>query len=197
MRFSARWCTLALALAGGCAAASPARAQDKVEAPYREGFWIGFGLGWGSASISCSACGSTQRLGSSAATLRMGGTLTRQLLLGGEVNAWSHDASGVTETVGDMSAALYYYPSARGTFFIKGGVGIAVYDANTSPTLESEGLGVNVGVGFDWYLFRKFSLTPYASFLTALGGNLKVGGTDTGVAVKPNLFQLGVAATWH
>ncbi len=121
----------------------------------------------------------------------------RQLLLGGEVNAWSRDKSGLTETVGDMSAVAYVYPSAGGTFFLKGGVGVAIYTANTSPKLEATGLGVNVGAGIDLYLGRKFSLTPYASFLTGLSGNMKVGGTDTGVAAKPNLFQVGVAASWH
>jgi hypothetical protein len=195
MRTSSRWCTLALALACGLAAASPARAQQKE--PYREGFWIGFGLGWGSASISCSECTSNKRWGSEAITIHLGGMLNKQLLLGGELNAWSRDKSGLVETVGDMSAVLYYYPSVTGTLFLKGGVGVVVYDANTSPKLESGGLGINVGVGIDLYVGRKFSLTPYASFVTALGGNLKVGGTDTGVGVRPNLFQVGVAATWH
>jgi hypothetical protein len=92
---------------------------------------------------------------------------------------------------------MYFYPSARGTLFFKGGVGVAIYDANTSPKFESAGLGVNVGVGVDLYVGRKFSLTPYASYLTALSGNLKIGGTDTGVAVKPNLIQVGLAASWH
>jgi hypothetical protein len=127
----------------------------------------------------------------------MGGTLNRHVLLGGEINAWSRADSGVTETVGDMAAVLYWYPSATGTLYLKGGVGVAIYTANTSPKLESAGLGVNVGVGVDLYLGRKFSLTPYASFLTALSGNLKVGGTDTGIGVKPNLFQVGVAVVWH
>ena len=188
MRTSSRWCTLALALACGLAAASPARAQQKE--PYREGFWIGFGRGWGAASISCSECTSNKRWGSEAITIHLGGMLNKQLLLGGELNAWSRDKSGLVETVGDMSAVLYYYPSVTGTLFLKGGVGVVVYDANTSPKLESGGLGINVGVGIDLYVGRKFSLTPYASFVTALGGNLKVGGTDTGVGVSPISFRL-------
>jgi hypothetical protein len=196
MKTSLPWCSLALALACGLAAATPVQAQKKAVGPYREGFWIAFGLGWGSAGLSCSGCSST-RYGSSAATLRMGGTLNRHLLLGGEINAWSRNKSGVTETVGDMSAVAYFYPSAGGTFFLKGGVGVAVYSANTSPKLEATGLGVNVGLGIDLYLGRKFSLTPYASIGTGLTGNMKVGGTDTGVAAKPNLFQVGVAASWH
>jgi len=196
MTSSSRWCTLALAVACGLAAATPAHAQKKATGPYREGFWIALGLGWGSATLSCDGCATT-RYGSSAVTIRLGGTLNRHLLLGGELNAWSRNKSGVTETVGDMTAVAYFYPSASGTFFIKGGVGVAVYDANTSPKLQSGGLGVNVGVGIDLYLGRTFSLTPYASFLSAVSGNMKVGGTDTGVAAKPNLFQAGVAVSWH
>jgi len=195
MSNASRWWLPAMLAAGVLSAAPPARAQQT--GPYREGFWIGVGAGWGSAAIACSSCPSQRRVGSVATTLRMGGTLTRQLLLGGELNAWSRNHSGITETVGDMSVVLYFYPTITGTVFLKGGIGIVIYNADASPRLESGGGGVNVGVGMDLYLGRKFSLTPYASFVGALNGNLRIGGEDTGVAAKPNLFLVGVAATWH
>jgi len=43
-----------------------------------------------------------------------------------------------------MSAVLYYYPSVTGTLFSRAASGVVVYDANTSPKLESGGLGINV-----------------------------------------------------
>jgi hypothetical protein len=127
----------------------------------------------------------------------MGGTVNRQLLIGGELNAWGRTESGVEETVGDMSAVAIFYPSPTGTLWVKGGVGVAIYEASSSPKFESEGLGINLGVGIDLYAGRTFSVTPFATFVTALSGNLKIGGTDTGVAVKPNLIEVGIAATWH
>jgi len=191
--------TLVLVVAGGLTAAAPARAQKqaKSEGPYREGFWIGVGLGYGSATISCSECTDNSRYGAPTLTLRMGGTPSRRLLVGGELNAWSRTSSNITETVGDLSAVALYYPSATGTFFIKGGAGGVVYQANTSPKLETSGFGVSIGIGIDLYLGRQFSLTPYASYVTALSGTVKIGGSDTGYEAKPNLIVAGLAATWH
>jgi len=191
--------TLVLVVGAALAAAAPARAQKqgKSEGPYREGFWIGVGLGYGSATISCSECMDNSRYGAATVSLRMGGTPSRQLLVGGEVDAWSRTSSDVTETVGDVSGVVLFYPSSTGTFFIKGGVGGVVYDANTSPKLETSGFGVSIGVGIDLYLGHRFSLTPYASYVTALSGTVKIGGSDTGYEAKPNLIVVGLAATWH
>ncbi|HXY19904.1 MAG TPA: hypothetical protein VEH83_07905 [Gemmatimonadales bacterium] len=197
MQASPKWRWLALAAACGLVAASPAQAQKRDEGPYREGFWIGVGLGYGSAAVSCSLCTSGSRTGAATFTLRMGGTPSRQLLIGGELNAWGRNTSGVDEAVGDMSAVVLFYPSLTTPVFLKGGLGVAVYSLNTSPKVESEGLGVSIGVGADLYTGRRFSLTPFATFMTAISGNLKVGGADTGVAVKPNLLELGLTATWH
>lgn len=190
------WTPALVAICALAALAAPARAQDK-KAAVREGFWIGVGLGWGSAGVSCSSCTNNERFGGAAATVALGGTLNKHMLLGGETNAWSRKESGVTETMGDVAAVLYYYPSTSGTFFVKGGLGYVVYQADTDPKLETGGFGVSVGVGMDLYLGRTFSLTPYANFVTALGGTVKIGGTDTGFEARPNLIQLGVAAVWH
>jgi len=197
MKISSQWCAIAIAAACALAAATPAHAQKKAQGPFREGFWIGVGLGYGGATISCSGCTDNSRLGAPTFTLRMGGTPSRQVLIGGELNAWSRSESGVTETVGDMSAVALWYPGARSPVFLKGGVGVVVYQANSSPKLESEGFGLNLGAGIDLYTGRSFSITPFVTYITALGGNLKVGGTDTGFAIKPNMIEVGITATWH
>ena len=49
----------------------------------REGFWIGFGLGYGSADISCDNCDSGPRTGGVTAFLKLGGTPSRNVLIGG------------------------------------------------------------------------------------------------------------------
>lgn len=197
MNRTRQWCFLAL-LAGSALAgfAPPARAQAP-KVPYREGFWIGVGLGWGSAGISCSSCTDNTRYGSGAVTIALGGTLGKSMLLGGEVNAWSRENSGVTETVGDVAAVLYWYPMRTSPLWVKGGVGFVTYQANTDPKLETGGFGISVGVGVDLYVGRKFSLTPYVNYAAALGGTVKIGGTDTGFEARPNLVQVGLAAVWH
>src|SRR6266480_2212950 len=91
--------------------ASVARAQYPQR---REGFWIGFGLGYGSANVTCDTCGSGPRTGGVTAFLKLGGTPSRNLLIGGAINGWSHPSSGATETMGNVTASLYYYPVAGG-----------------------------------------------------------------------------------
>lgn len=103
---------LVFVAAGALAAAAPARAQQ--QAPYREGFWIGVGPGFGSAAISCAQCTDNSRSGSETFVLRMGGTLSRQVLLGGEINAWSRERSDLTESVGDVSFVALWHGEGRG-----------------------------------------------------------------------------------
>jgi len=196
MRTCSRWFGLAMASACGLAVAAPAHAQKAEAGPYRQGFWIGVGLGYGGASVSCSGC-STERNGAPTFTIRMGGTPSPQLLVGGELNAWGRTVLGANEAIGDMSAVVLWYPSRTTPVFLKGGLGVAVYSLDTSPKVESDGLGVSVGVGIDLYTGRKFSITPFVTAMSAISGNVKVGGTDTGMSYRPNLFEVGVTATWH
>src|SRR2546428_9676582 len=90
----------------------------------RHGFWGAFGLGYGSNSLSCSGgCtfNSGSRGGGPPASIKIGGTPKPSVRLGREVNVWVKDVgSGVTETVGNVSAAVYLYPSPRSRFFVKG-----------------------------------------------------------------------------
>src|SRR3989442_14190786 len=71
MRIMAR----VIALGGVLLAVAPAaRAQYPQR---REGFWIGFGLGYGSANITCDSCGSGPRTGGVTAVVKLGGTPSR------------------------------------------------------------------------------------------------------------------------
>src|SRR2546430_12278806 len=99
--------------------ASAARAQYPQR---REGFWIGFGLGYGSANVTCDTCGSGPRTGGVTAFLKLGGTPSRNLLIGGAINAWSHQSGGATETIGHVTAALSSYPAASGVPVLARGV---------------------------------------------------------------------------
>src|SRR5690242_1811191 len=55
---------------------------------HREGFWIGFGFGYGSANGTCTGCSSASE-GGVTGFLKLGGTLSPNVLLGGAVNAFS------------------------------------------------------------------------------------------------------------
>src|SRR5256884_4588950 len=112
---------VAVLLAGLCAAASAARAQYPQR---RDGFWIGFGLGYGTATVSCDNCNFGPRTGGVTAFLKLGGAPSRNLLIGGAINGWAHSDGSATETGTNAAASIYPYPRrARGLFATRGGAG--------------------------------------------------------------------------
>src|SRR5256712_12654735 len=70
---------VALLAAFSCAA-SVARAQYPQR---RDGFWIGFGLGYGSANIKCDQCVDRSGVGRVSGIVKLGGTPSRNVLIGG------------------------------------------------------------------------------------------------------------------
>ena len=110
----------ALALLLIAAFNAPAAAQGNPQT--REGFWISFGVGFG--SLGCDDC--DERQGGTNGYLRMGGTLSQKLLIGGEVNAWTKSEDGASLTVSNFGPVLYFYPSPAGGFFLKGGLGLSM-----------------------------------------------------------------------
>lgn len=171
------------------------------KAQTREGFWIGFGFGYGSSSLSCgSGCtfNDASKGGGGAGFLKMGGTLSPKLLLGGEVNAWVKDVSGVTEEVGNVSAALYVYPAPASGFFLKGGAGFATYMLrNGGSSVSATGFGLITGLGYDIRVGRKISLTPTGNFYWGSDGDLKDGSTVVIPSVKHTVFDFGLGITFH
>ena len=176
--------------------ASVARAQYPQR---REGFWIGFGLGYGSANVTCDTCGSGPRTGGVTAFLKLGGTPSRNLLIGGAINAWSHQSGGATETMGNVTASLYYYPVASGGLFLTGGVGFSDYNVDTSPSYDGTGWGFTAGVGYDVRVGRNVSLTPVANFVYGGVGELGLsgGGGTFATGWKQNVVDFGLGLTFH
>ncbi|HXL10977.1 MAG TPA: autotransporter outer membrane beta-barrel domain-containing protein [Gemmatimonadales bacterium] len=175
--------------------ASVARAQYPQR---REGFWIGFGLGYGSANITCGTCGSGPRTGGVTAFLKLGGTPSRNVLIGGAINGWSHSSGDTTETMGNVTASLYYYPAASG-FFLTGGLGFSDYSVNTTPSIRGTGWGFTAGAGYDIRVGQNVSLTPVANFVYGGVGDLNVsgGGGTFATGWKQNVVDFGLGVTFH
>src|SRR2546423_15039740 len=115
---------VAILLAGLCAAASAARAQCPER---RDGFWIGFGLGYGSSQVPCDTCRRVSRQGGVTGFVKLGGAPSRNLLIGAALNGWAHSDGSATETMANVTASLYLYPRRRSGFFVTGGGGAAHY----------------------------------------------------------------------
>jgi hypothetical protein len=156
-----RHITTALLFAGMLSV--PAAAQSNPQT--RQGFWINFGVGAG--SLGCDDCGDDRETGTNA-QLRMGGTLSQRLLIGGEANFWTKSDGDLTLSTGNFGPVILFYPSANGGFFLKGGLGLS----NTSLefgsfTIEDNGIGVTLGLGYDARVGRKFALTPYFDIINS------------------------------
>lgn len=164
---------LALAALFLAAAAVPLGAQETS----RKGFWFAAGMGVGQKLSDDAIVG-----GSWAGHMRAGGTLSPQLLLGGEV-LWvlGADAYGSDIPVGraGLLCTLLAYPWRSAGLFLKGGVGYTQMD-------EAMALAANAGLGLDIPLSGNFYLTPDLGLLFVTG--------DAG-SVSHVAFTVGV--TWH
>jgi hypothetical protein len=184
----ARWFLLAALLPASLAAQRP---------QIREGFWIGFGLGQGNLNWKCDSC-VAQDHGGPTGFLRLGGTLSQKVLLGAELNFWSLDFGATEITAGYTAFTAYWYPSATGGLFLKGGFGGAIYTRQTGTAeATSKGGAIVLGGGYDIRVGRKISITPMLSFWGSNKADLTDNGTtvETGFRHTGGTIQLGI--TFH
>jgi len=176
--------------------AVPAGAQE-LDAPVRQGFGISFGIGNGSAALSCSGCSSERDNGLSG-YLRLGGYVSPTLFVGGETNGWVKSEAGVDQQVGFLNAVTQWYPSVRNGLYLKGGLGFAHATASDGiDRISTSGIALTPGVGYDWRLTRRFSLRPYANYVRSFGAEAKLNGIGTDVTLNVDVFQLGLGFSWH
>jgi hypothetical protein len=169
---------------------SPAAAQRRE--PRHDGFWVGFGLGAGS---NLTEGYDDARLGGSG-YVRLGGTVSPMLLIGGEAMGWAREQNGTTVSQGNLTASVLLYPVRRGVY-LKGGLGFASWSARTSPsagttvTTTEGGFGATVGGGYDLQIGNNLFLTPNVDFL------LQVVNSDAFSATTGYLILFTLGLTWH
>lgn len=165
----------------------------------RSGFWFSGGLGWGSVGADCTGC-TSDRTGGFSGNIRLGGTLGGgRFLLGGESNGWLHSESGIDENMGFASFVFVWYPSLRGAFFLKFGVGGMYYKAdNGFNEVTATAPAGSFGLGYDIRVARNLSLTPYLNSLATSSVEAKVNGVKVpGIDITTNLIQVGLAISVH
>lgn len=163
-------------------AASSAEAQRPNT---REGFWISFGFGAGSAKLGGDV--DIDRETALSGYLRMGGTVSPNFLIGGESNGWVKTEPS-DRTIGFLGPVVMFYPSSTGSFYLKGGLGLVSVDYRG----VGNGFGASVGLGNEFRVGKNFSLNVFLNAIQAFGFD-----TSFGNHVKPNLVQLGLGVTWH
>ncbi len=166
----------------------------------REGFWIGFGLGGGSIGADCHDC-STDRTSGASGHLQMGGTVSRHIQLGGELNGWGKRENGIDESMGFGSFVMLWYPSATGAFFFKFGIGGMTYTAQDDfgNDLTAKAPSGSFGLGYDIRVARNFSITPFFNALASSAVEVRINGhtVPTGEDISGNLVQVGFGVKWH
>jgi outer membrane protein with beta-barrel domain len=176
----------AICLAGLAMVAAPLAAQD--EQPRRHGLWGNIGLGFGSAALNTTCCGTSDRESGVSGFASIGGTVSPKFLLGVESDGWSKDDNGVTVSFYNLSAIGYFYPSPTQGFFLKGGIGLGGTRVSSGGSSASEnGFGFVAGAGYDVPVSRKISLTPTGTFAWAKPTS----------DYSQNFFSIGVAVTFH
>lgn len=170
-------------------------AQDGGErSAEHRGFWIGFGLGGG---VNFAEWAKDTR-GGVGAYLRLGGTVSQHLLLGGEIIGWGRNRDAGTFSESGVTAIAMFYP-ARAGLFLKGGAGFAGWAVSAPPgatasTQTAGGFAGTLGVGYDLQIGGNLFLTPNVDFLyhTISSENTAFADLSSGTVL---LFTLGL--TWH
>lgn len=134
------------------------------ERPAHSGFWLSGGLG-----VGLNDDGPGDDAGG-AGYIRLGGTPSERILLGGEFIGMSRDVRGTQVSNGNATFTALYYPAAPGGLFAKAGVGFAslvVTDELLGGTFttDEQGFGITLGAGYDMRIGRNLYLTPNVDVL--------------------------------
>ena len=167
----------------------------------RQGFWIGFGVGYGSAGVNCDDCGG-EREGSFTGSFKLGGTLSDKVLLGVESNGWLKEQEGVTLTLGSFTGTVTFYPQASSGFFLKGGVGLSYIstdfkDGSLSVSVSKAGWGVLAGAGYDIRVGRNISITPAVNYYYGKPGDLDFEGETVLGGWSQDVVSFEIGITFH
>ena len=186
-------------LSAPLAAQGRAAARTAANPQSRDGFTISFGLGGGSAAMTCPGCGTSPRETGMSGYLRVGGAISPSMVLAAESNGWTKTVQGVDTRMGALSGIAQWYPSLTNGFYVKGGLGLGYYteDDPTQGKASAVGLGYQAGTGYDWRIRTNFSLTPYVNYVGMANSDVKVNGTSLNQKIGVNNFQYGLGFTWH
>lgn len=167
----------------------------------RAGGWIGIGAGPGNAGATCDECSSDRMWGFSG-SVRAGGTITKNLLVGFETNGWLGSTDEIESRLGFASVTATLFPIARNTFHIKIGLGGMSYYAQeqiaAGDELTALAPAVLAGVGYEFVVPGAPVIVAYFNYLASTGVDVSVNGQAVPTStISVTLLQLGVGVLWR
>ncbi len=162
-------------------AQTPPRGLLEVEERRRGGFWLAASLGAGRESFDVDDDGAGYGSGLTEPTvaLRLGGTLSEQVRLGGEAIVWFHDVPGGTESVSSLLFVGQFYPLRRAPLFLKAGAGLgrSGVDFRDGLSVSDVGFAVALGGGLEIPVSRRVAIAPVVDWVQQFysGGREVVG----------------------
>lgn len=149
-----------------------------VPPPGRSGFFIAGGLGGGYESFKTDGFQWTDEELGATFHLKLGGTPSSMVRLGGELAGWGTDEAGVEEYVGSLMGIVQLYPSPAGGFFLKAGAGPSyfnqkVFDGFGYYEVDDNGFGFDLGAGWDFQVSRGLTIGPVVDYMQHDFGEFK------------------------
>jgi hypothetical protein len=166
MRTLRRGVTAAAAILFLCGAASAQqtpRGLVEVRDGGRHGFWGGLGVGAGGEGFDLrDGAGYSEELYRPTISLRLGGTPSQYVRLGGEILAWIDDQGRQTESISSILFVGQFYPSSGAGLYLKGGLGVGRHqvDFDDGFGVGDTGFAGLVGAGWEVRVGRKVYLNP-------------------------------------
>jgi len=191
---------LALTFAAAVTAATARPAGADGTAPKTGSWFVGLGLGGGTAGMSGTGVSSDRKTAPSA-SIRVGYDMTSMLSLGIQSNGWRKsetvNGSDETSTFSVTSATLFYHPPGVNGLELRGGVGLGTGDLSakvngTTNSTSKTGFGFNLGAGYGFPVGRNFAIGPSVDFGWMSLSDF--GGVKNATA---NFVNFGVAFDWR
>ena len=178
------------------AAQDSPRGLVEVEERRRAGFWLAASLGAGRESfdVNDDGLGYGDGLTEPTVAIRLGGTVSEHLRLGGEAIVWFHEVPGGTESVSSLLFMGQYYPFRRGPLFLKAGAGLgrSGVDFRDGVTVDDVGFAFALGGGLEIPVSRRIAVSPVADWVQ----HYYSGGREV-VGYRERIFHVGVAVVFQ
>jgi hypothetical protein len=154
---------VSLLLGGVAAAQEPPRGLVEVHDSQRHGFWGGLGVGAGAEAFDLrDGLGYSGDLYRPTVSVRLGGTPSQYVRLGGEILGWIDDQGHRTESITSVLFISQFYPAPATGFYLKGGLGLGrnQVDFNDGFGVGDTGFAGLLGAGWEVRVGRRWYLNP-------------------------------------